>query len=249
MSSFSVKLTNIGKKYIIGHQKSTLIRNILGKSEPEEFWALKKVNLTIREGEKVGIFGPNGAGKTTLLKIISGISFPTTGRLETNGKIVSLIDLQAGFHPDLTGRENILLNGMLSGMSKGEIRRKEKNIVKFAGIGKFINAPFYTYSSGMKFRLAFSIAAISECKILIIDDIFISSDLDFQRKTLAAIKDIQKRKNITTILCSHFPAFIWEFAEVYYELDKGVLISKSKGEVYKKYKAQDKAWKQFLYLE
>jgi ABC-type polysaccharide/polyol phosphate transport system ATPase subunit len=249
MSSFSVKLTNIEKKYIISRQRANLIRNFLGKSETEEFWALKKVNLTIKEGGKVGIFGPNGAGKTTLLKIISGISSPTTGKVETNGKIVSLIDLQAGFHPELTGRENILLNGLLSGMNKDEIKRKENKIIRFAGIGKFINTPFYTYSSGMKFRLAFSIAALSECEILMIDDIFVSSDIDFQRKTLEAIKEIQKRRNITTILCSHFPAFIWEFAETYYELDKGVLKSVSKKEVFKKYKAQDKAWKQFFYLE
>ena len=249
MSSISIKLTNIGKKYMVSHQKSMLIKNILGKSKTEEFWALKKINLTIKEGEKIVIFGPNGAGKTTLLKIISGITLPTIGKLETKGKIVSLINLQAGFHPELTGKENIILNGMLSRMSKDEIRKKESQIIKFADVGKFIDAPFYTYSSGMKFRLAFSIAAASECKILIIDEIFISGDVNFQKKILTEIRDVQEKRNITTILCSHFPIFLWEFSEAFYELNRGVLALQSKDDVLKKFNVQDRAWRQFLSLE
>ena len=249
MSSISIKLTNIGKKYMVSHQKPMLIKNILGKSKTEEFWALKKINLTIKEGEKIVIFGPNGAGKTTLLKIISGITLPTIGKLETKGKIVSLINLQAGFHPELTGKENIILNGMLSRMSKDEIRKKESQIIKFADVGKFIDAPFYTYSSGMKFRLAFSIAAASECNILVFDEIFISGDVNFQKKILTEIRDVQEKRNITTILCSHFPIFLWEFSETFYELNRGVLAAQSKDDVLKKFNVQDRAWRQFLSLE
>lgn len=243
MSSISIKLTNIGKKYMVSHQKPMLIKNILGKSKTEEFWALKNIDLKIKKGEKVGIIGPNGAGKTTLLKIIAGISTPSSGEVRTYGKVVSLVHLTAGFHPDFSGKENIFLNGMLAGMSRKEIKKKYKKIVEFADIGEFIDAPFYAYSDGMKFRLAFSIAMASKCDILLMDEVFVSGDVDFQQKTLFAIKDFHRKSNITTIVCSHIPAFVWLLSDVFYELDKGRMRKKPAGEISKLLKNQARQWR------
>lgn len=221
MHSKVVELKGIGKKYLMIHKRLTLLGNILGKKKDEGFWALKDINLIIRKGERVGILGPNAAGKTTLFKLIAGISTPTTGKIRIVGKVVSIMNLEAGFHPELTGEENIFINGMLIGMTKEEINGKLRKIIEFADIGKFIAAPFYTYSDGMKFRLALSIALVSNCDILIIDEVFISGDIDFQQKTIKAIRDIQKGEGITTIITSHIPLFVWAFSDTFYFLNKG----------------------------
>ncbi len=196
-----IDLQGVGKKYIVHHEKPTFAEDVGRKlrfQPREEYWALKNVNLQIRRGEKVGFYGPNGAGKTTLLKIIAGISAPTEGKVKTKGRIISLIDLEAGFHPDLTGQENIFLNGLVIGMSKEEIEAKFAQIVDFAGIGDFITAPLYTYSSGMKLRLGFSVAIHAEPDILLLDEVMNMGDEEFRKKSE---KIIQKTlKNETTVI-------------------------------------------------
>ncbi len=216
-----IELANISKKYTVSHQKPTLIGNLLHPARYEEFWALRNVNIKIKQGDKIGIIGPNGAGKSTLLKIIAGITKPTSGTVKTTGKIVALLDLEAGFHPDLSGEENIYLNGMLVGMTRSEISYKIQQIIKFADIGNFINVPFYTYSSGMKFRLAFAVAMASHCDILIIDEVFVVGDTKFQAKSLKILNSVQNKKNITTLICSHIPVSVWAFAQTYYKVDHG----------------------------
>ncbi len=201
MNNISIKLTNISKRYTIHHEKPTLSEKII-KGKDEEFWALKKINLIIKKGEKVGIIGPNGSGKTTLLKIIAGITTPTSGLVETYGKIVSLIDLEAGFHPDLSGIENIYLNGLLLGMRKREITKKIKKIITFADIHQFIDAPLFTYSSGMKLRLGFSIAVHADPDILVLDEHLSAGDQNFQQKSFKRIQHLFKQKK-TIIVVSH----------------------------------------------
>jgi ABC-type polysaccharide/polyol phosphate transport system ATPase subunit len=205
-NDFAIKLTNVSKKYKIHHEKPTLVEHLI-KGKHEEFWALKDINLTIRKGEKIGIIGPNGSGKTTLLKIIAGITSPTSGSIQTNGKIVSLIDLEAGFHPDLTGYQNIFLNGMLLGMKKDEIESKLQAIISFADIGKFIDIPIYTYSSGMQLRLGFAISIFANPDVLILDENVSAGDENFQKKSLAKIQEFFKIGK-TIILVSHWLAYI-----------------------------------------
>ena len=202
MSDVVIELSQISKKYILHHEKPTLVENILRRARPEEFWALRKINLTIKKGEKVGIIGPNGAGKTTLLKIIAGITAPTTGSIKIDGKVVSLIDLTAGFHPDLTGEENILLNGLLVGMPKDEIQKRMQEIIDFADIGHFIDAPFYTYSSGMALRLGFSIAVHADPDVLLLDENLGVGDREFLLKSQNKIEQFFKQ-NKTIVLASH----------------------------------------------
>lgn len=200
-----ISLSDISKKYIITHEKPTLVEDvsrILRFQKKEKYWALQNVNLEIYKGEKVGFYGPNGVGKTTLLKIIAGISSPTSGKVKTKGKIVSLISLDAGFHPDLTGQENIFLNGLIIGMSKAEIEAKFKQIIDFAGIGDFITAPLYTYSSGMRLRLGFSIAIHSQPDILLLDEIISMGDESFRKKTSSLMKKMFNN-GATLLLVSH----------------------------------------------
>lgn len=203
----AVKLTNVSKKYILHHEKPTLVENVLKSGYQDQYWALKDVNLTVHRGEKIGVIGSNGAGKTTLLKLISGITAPTEGTVETVGNVVSLIDLEAGFHPDLTGEENIRLNAMLIGMSKRQIRDKMKYIIDFADIGEFIDAPMYTYSSGMKLRLGFSIVVYSDPDILILDEMLSVGDTDFRKKSFNKMQEFFKEGK-TIVLVSHWREFI-----------------------------------------
>jgi lipopolysaccharide transport system ATP-binding protein len=200
----------LGKSYLIGHQSvkrerytmlsETLVRGVkrLAKSavdmakghqlvagdEVEEFWALRAVDFKIRRGEVVGVIGRNGAGKSTLLKVLSRITEPTEGRVMIRGRVASLLEVGTGFHPELTGRENILLNGAILGMSRAEIRRKFDEIVAFAEVEKFLDTPVKRYSSGMYVRLAFAIAAHLEPEILIVDEVLAVGDAEFQRKCL-----------------------------------------------------------------
>lgn len=213
-----IQLKNISKSYKVEKNNALCV--------------LDNINLEIKKGSRIGIIAPNGAGKTTLLKIISGVAIPSSGKVETQGKIVSLLDLEAGFEPDLTGRENIYVNGLLAGIKKKTIEQKIEQIIDFAGLNNFIDRPFFTYSSGMKFRLAFSIAIASEADVLIIDEIFQAGDFDYTVKTMKKIKDLQEANpNLTTVVCSHVPIFMWSFASTFYEIDDCHLKPKDKKEV------------------
>lgn len=214
MSDIAVKVEGLGKKYVIGHQKSGDLRNsfgdkiksLLGKngtSEKEEFWALQDINFEIKKGEAVGIIGRNGAGKSTLLKILSRITEPTKGRFEINGRVSSLLEVGTGFHMELTGRENIYLNGTILGMKRREIKAKFDEIVAFSGVERFIDTPVKHYSSGMKVRLAFSVAAHLEPEILIIDEVLAVGDAEFQKKCLGKMEDVSKNEGRTVIFVSH----------------------------------------------
>lgn len=218
-----VHLKNVSKRYQLIHQGTSFLDRINLVPKKEELLALDKVNLKIYKGERIGIVGPNGSGKTTLLKIISGITAPSEGRVRLLGRVVSLINLEGGFHPELTGGENIYLNGALIGMSKEEIKRKFKYIVELSGIGEFIDVPFYTYSDGMKFRLALAVGLARESEVLIFDEIFIAADLQFQRRISSILKKIQRKKGMTTIVVSHSPILVWEYSEVFFAMKKGKL--------------------------
>ncbi len=204
----AIRLTKVSKKYYIHHEKPTLAERLLNGKD-EEFYALKNINLTIKKGERIGIIGANGSGKTTLLKLITGIANPTKGKIETYGRVVSLIDLEAGFHPDLTGIQNIYLNGTLLGLSKKEIESKLSKIIEFADIGKFIDAPVFTYSSGMQLRLGFSVAVYSDPDVLILDENISVGDEDFSYKAKIKISEFI-RLGKTIIFASHNMALIKE---------------------------------------
>lgn len=217
----AIKLTNVNKKYEIHHEKPTLVEKFV-KGPNETFWALKNVNLTIEKGAKVGIIGANGSGKTTLLKIISGIAAPTSGTVKTYGKVVSLIDLEAGFHEDLTGIQNIYLNGMLLGMSKQEITKKLGAIIRFADIHQFIDVPLFTYSTGMKMRLGFSIATHSNPDIFILDEGFVAGDYKFQERTMAKIQELFNQKK-TILLVSQWLAFMEKTCKKFILMKNGIV--------------------------
>lgn len=244
MNNIAIKLVNIKKTYTLSYKKSLLLSNLFGPDRDiEKIQPLNGVDLSVRKGERVGIIGVNGAGKTTLMKIISGIVTPDSGEVEIHGKVVSLIHIEAGFHPELTGEENIRLNGLFVGMDSHEVKRKKDEIVDFSDIGKFIKAPLYTYSDGMKFRLAFSVAVASNCDILLFDEIFTSGDLQFQQKSLNKLRSFQRlSKQITMIMCSHISSFIWNFADVYYELINGRIQIKEPAEMKKDVEKEGKIW-------
>jgi len=222
MSSI-IEVKNLGKKYRIGERQSYLaLRDILtnlvksplhwtkgkvgGKSDDvdkNEFWALEDINFNIEKGEVVGVIGRNGAGKSTLLKILSQITPPTTGEVRLGGRVGSLLEVGTGFHPELTGRENIFLNGAILGMRKKEIESKLDEIIEFAEIEKFIDTPVKRYSSGMYVRLAFSVAAHLEPEILLIDEVLAVGDAEFQKKCLGKMGDITKKDGRTIIFVSH----------------------------------------------
>lgn len=221
-----IRAEGLGKKYVIGHQSSeryVALRDVIARSaktfartamdmvrgraiyagdELEEFWALKDVNFEIRQGEVVGIIGRNGAGKSTLLKILSRITEPSTGRVEIKGRVASLLEVGTGFHPELTGRENIFLNGAILGMTHAEIQRKFDEIVDFAEVEKFLDTPVKRYSSGMYVRLAFAVAAHLEPEILIVDEVLAVGDAEFQKKCLGKMQDVAGHGR-TVLFVSH----------------------------------------------
>lgn len=213
MGDTAIKVEGLGKRYVIGHQKEADLRNAFGArlkrvfgnttSEKEDFWALKDVSFEIKKGEAVGIIGRNGAGKSTLLKILSRITEPSTGRFEINGRVSSLLEVGTGFHMELSGRENIYLNGTILGMKRAEIRQKFDEIVAFSGVEKFIDTPVKHYSSGMKVRLAFSVAAHLEPEILIVDEVLAVGDAEFQKKCLGKMDEVSKNEGRTVIFVSH----------------------------------------------
>ena len=218
MSDIAIKVEGLGKKYRIGRRKSGDLRESFGnfirkfrsnqqisgssKQPNNEFWALRDVSFEISQGEAVGIIGRNGAGKSTLLKILSRITEPTTGRIEINGRVSSLLEVGTGFHPELTGRENIYLNGTILGMKRKEVKAKFDEIVDFSGVEKFIDMPIKHYSSGMKVRLAFSVAAHLEPELLLIDEVLAVGDSVFQKKCLDKMSEVTK-SGITILFVSH----------------------------------------------
>ena len=219
-----ITIKNVGKRYNITHQRGGYIalrdvimnvvrapfsylkfkaKQAVGATTKEEFWALKDVNFEVKRGEVIGIIGPNGSGKSTLLKILSQITPPTTGEITIHGKVGSLLEVGTGFHPELSGRENIFLNGAILGMGRKEIGEKFNQIVEFAGIEKFLDTPVKYYSSGMYVRLAFSVAAHMDPDILIIDEVLAVGDAEFQKKCLGKMDDIAKTEGRTIFFVSH----------------------------------------------
>ena len=193
------------------------------KHKNEQVKILEDINFEINKGEAVGIIGKNGAGKSTLLKILSRITSPTTGRIKIYGRLASLLEVGTGFHPELTGRENIFLNGALLGMKKNEIMSKFEEIVEFSGIAKFIDTPVKRYSSGMYVRLAFAVAAHLESEILIVDEVLAVGDAEFQKKCLGKMQDITKGEGRTILFVSHNLAAVENFCEKSIFIEKGKL--------------------------
>lgn len=218
-----IEVKNISKKYNIGERQIYLtLRDIIinivrsplklfgerksgvfNDGKTGDFWALKNVSFTVKKGEMLGIIGRNGAGKSTLLKILTQITPPTTGEVRLRGRVGSLLEVGTGFHQELSGRENIYLNGSILGMSKKEIDRKFDQIVEFADIGKFLDVPVKRYSSGMQVRLAFSVAAHLEPEILLVDEVLAVGDADFQKKCLGKMEEVTKKDGRTVIFVSH----------------------------------------------
>lgn len=243
MSDVVIRVENLSKKYIIEHEKqerySTVRDSIAnsakgllktfqrGKSQGadptrEEFWALKDVSFEIKQGDRVGIIGRNGAGKSTLLKILSRITEPTKGNIKLRGRVASLLEVGTGFHPELTGRENISLNGAILGMSKAEIRRKFDEIVEFAEVEKFLDTPVKRYSSGMYVRLAFAVAAHLESEILIVDEVLAVGDAQFQKKCLGKMGKVAIEGR-TVLFVSHNMAAIRTLCSTAIHLNKGTI--------------------------
>lgn len=227
MSELAIQLKSVSKKYTIGKEKDGSLRGTLAsifskKSEKQEdFWALKDVSFDIQKGDVVGIIGKNGAGKSTLLKVLSQITRPTEGKIEINGRVASLLEVGTGFHPELTGRENVYLNGTILGMTRKEVTAKFDEIVAFSGIEKFIDTPVKHYSSGMYVRLAFAVAAHLEPEILIIDEVLAVGDAEFQKKCLGKMKDVAGEGR-TVIFVSH------DLAAVKNLCSKGVYMKQGK---------------------
>ncbi len=245
-----IRVENLSKRYLIGHRKDQgghtdlrevirrEARNIARKAVDiihgrqvvqgdviEDYWALKNVSFDLREGEVLGIIGRNGAGKSTLLKILSRITEPTSGRVILRGRVASLLEVGTGFHPELSGRENVFLNGAILGMSRAEIRKKFDEIVDFAGVETFLDTPVKHYSSGMYVRLAFAIAAHLEPEILIIDEVLAVGDVEFQKKCLGKMNEVARRGR-TVLFVSHNIAAIERLSSQAILLKDGLLQAK-----------------------
>jgi len=244
-----IKVENLGKSYIIGHQREKYValrdvltnkarqvasktRNLfsggqlIAGNELEEFWALKDINFEVQQGDRVGIIGRNGAGKSTLLKVLSRITEPTTGSIRLRGRVASLLEVGTGFHPELSGRENIYLNGAILGMSRAEVKKKFDEIVDFAGVEKFLDTPVKRYSSGMYVRLAFAVAAHLEPEILIVDEVLAVGDAEFQKKCLGKMEDVSKNDGRTVLFVSHNMEAIRKLCQ------KGILLKNGSIDIY-----------------
>lgn len=241
MSEAIITISNLGKKYSISHQaqrqRYVALRDVLsnqlkgwfqnrpgaGSRRPtfEDFWALKDISFEVKRGDVVGIIGRNGAGKSTLLKILSRITEPSEGEVHLHGRVSSLLEVGTGFHPELTGRENIYLNGAILGMSRAEIRKKFDEIVAFAEVEQFLDTPVKRFSSGMYVRLAFAVAAHLEPEILIVDEVLAVGDAQFQKKCLGKMQDVSTKEGRTVLFVSHNMATISQLTTTAVLLNKG----------------------------
>jgi lipopolysaccharide transport system ATP-binding protein len=240
MSEPIITVEGLSKRYLIthneerhGHRRYTALRDVIGRAignipraasqmlrrqtpsgdEIEEFWALKDVSFEVKQGEVIGIIGRNGAGKSTLLKILSRITEPTEGRIVLRGRVGSLLEVGTGFHPELTGRENIFLNGAILGMRRREIAKKFDEIVAFSEVERFLDTPVKRYSSGMYVRLAFAVAAHLEPDVLIVDEVLAVGDAEFQKKCLGKMDEVSRREGRTVLFVSHNLAAIAEMTD------------------------------------
>ncbi|TXD81702.1 ABC transporter ATP-binding protein [Subsaximicrobium wynnwilliamsii] len=239
---------NISKQYRLGvvgtgtlsHDLNRWWHRVRGKEDPflkvgevndrstsgssDYAWALRDINFEVQRGEVLGIIGKNGAGKSTLLKILSRVTSPTTGEIKTKGRIASLLEVGTGFHPELTGRENIYLNGAILGMSKAEIKAKEEEIIEFSGCQRYVDTPVKRYSSGMRVRLAFAVAAHLEPDILVIDEVLAVGDAEFQKKAIGKMQDISKGEGRTVLFVSHNMAAVKSLCTRAIVLENGVSV-------------------------
>ena len=245
----AIKVENLGKKYIIRHQQQQrsnylslrdemvrwfkrtgkrIIKPNMPRPSKEEFWALKDISFEIKQGERVGIIGRNGAGKSTLLKLLSRITVPTTGKIKIKGRVSSLLEVGTGFHPELTGRENIYLNGAIMGMPRAEIKKKFDEIVDFSGVEKFLDTPVKRFSSGMYVRLAFAVAAHLEPDILLVDEVLAVGDAEFQKKCLGKMEDVSTKEGRTVLFVSHNMGAIEKLCKSAVLMKNGKIISEGK---------------------
>jgi lipopolysaccharide transport system ATP-binding protein len=247
MSRPAIEVENLGKRYVLTHRREMFVtlrdrvanaatnlrRSLLGGSRSgsaefarfEEFWALRDVSFAINRGERIGIVGRNGAGKSTLLKILSRITEPTTGRATITGRVASLLEVGTGFHLDLSGKENIFLNGAVLGMTRAEIRRKFDEIVAFADVEKFLDTPVKHYSSGMFVRLAFSVAAHLTPEILLVDEVLAVGDAEFQKKCMGAMQQASAEQGRTVLFVSHNIGAIQALCQRAIFFERGRLVS------------------------
>jgi ABC-type polysaccharide/polyol phosphate transport system ATPase subunit len=228
----ALSLENVSKRFLVTqahpwrasdaflHPLTFIKEGLLG----EPFWALHDVNLSVRRGEFVGIIGQNGSGKSTLLRVMAGLSVPTTGTVRSSGRIASLLELGAGFHPRATGRENAFINGLLMGLSKQEIRARIPEIIRFAELEAFADRPMRTYSSGMTLRLSFAVAVHVRPEILIVDEVLAVGDADFQEKCFAHFESL-KRDRVTIVLVSHDMTSIERFSDRVVLVDRGRIVT------------------------
>ena len=247
MKDVILKIENVSKQYRLGtigtgtisHDLNRFIARIRGKEDPylkigetndrskkgktEYAWALKDINFEVKRGEILGIIGKNGAGKSTLLKILSKVTGPTTGSIKSKGRIASLLEVGTGFHPEMTGKENIFLNGAILGMTKKEINSKFDEIVEFSGCERYIDTPVKRYSSGMKVRLAFAVAAFLEPDILVVDEVLAVGDAEFQKKAIGKMQDISNTDGRTVLFVSHDMAAIQSLCSECLLLNNGKL--------------------------
>ena len=249
MADIAIRAEHLGKSYLVGHQAASrerysTFRDVVSRNardlarkardmlagraviqgdEVEEFWALKDVNFEIAQGDRVGIIGRNGAGKSTLLKVLSRITEPTIGRVTLRGRVASLLEVGTGFHPELTGRENIYLNGAILGMSRSEVRQKFDEIVAFSEVERFLDTPVKRYSSGMYVRLAFSVAAHLDSDILIVDEVLAVGDAQFQKKCLGRMDDLTKGGK-TVLFVSHNINVVEQLCNRIIVLDRGEVV-------------------------
>ena len=247
MSNAVIKVEHLGKLYRLGeigtgtisHDLNRWWARLRGKEDPfakigqtndrtlkgnsDYVWSLKDINFEVKQGEVLGIIGRNGAGKSTLLKILSKVTSPTEGQIKIKGRIASLLEVGTGFHPELTGRENVFLNGAILGMTKAEIKRKFDEIVDFAGVERYIDTPVKRYSSGMYVRLAFAVAAFLEPEILVVDEVLAVGDAEFQKKCIGRMKDVSQNEGRTVLYVSHILSSIRELCTSAILLENGVL--------------------------
>jgi homopolymeric O-antigen transport system ATP-binding protein len=254
--SVAIKIENLSKQYRLGLVSTRTVSHdlnrwwqtsILRREDPylkvgdtndrtvkgvsEYIWALRDINLDVKEGEVLGIIGKNGAGKSTLLKILSKVTAPTTGTIKARGRIASLLEVGTGFHLEMTGRENIFMNGSIMGMTKAEIRNKFDEILDFAGVEKYVDTPVKRYSSGMIVRLGFAIAAHLEPEILVVDEVLAVGDAEFQRKAIGKMQDVSSKQGRTVLLVSHNMSVIGDLCK------RAIILSK--GNIYKRGPVKD----------